>query len=52
MKATIFNRKEEEQTMASQQDAEKSELMQLFESELRNPYRGQIDLINAILAED
>lgn len=52
MKATMFNRKEEEQSMVSQQDAEKSELMQLFESELRNPYRGQIDLINAILAED
>ncbi len=48
MKATTLNRKEEEQTN-SQQDFEKSELMQLFESELRNPYRGHVDLINAIL---
>jgi len=52
MKATGIQRKEEEQQVSSPQDFEKSELMQLFESELRNPYRGQIDLINAILAED
>lgn len=38
-----------EELAAVQQDHEKSELMQLFEFELRNPYRGQIDLINAIL---
>lgn len=50
MKTTEINRKEEEQV--SSQDFEKSELMQLFESELRNPYRGQIDLINAILEEE
>jgi hypothetical protein len=48
MKANSVNHKEEEQ-VSSQQDFEKSELMQLFESELRNPFRGQIDLINAIL---
>ena len=51
MKAMNINRKEEEQ-VSSRQDFEKSELMQLFESELRNPYRGQIDLINAILEEE
>lgn len=52
MKANFVNRKEEEQQAGSQQDFEKSELMQLFESELRNPFRGQIDLINAILEEE
>lgn len=51
MKTTEIHRKEEEQ-IPSQGDFEKSELMQLFESELRNPYRGQIDLINAILEEE
>jgi hypothetical protein len=51
MKANTVNRKEEEQTNA-QQDFEKSELMQLFESELRNAYRGHVDLINAILEEE
>lgn len=51
MKANTVNRKEEEQ-INSQQDFEKSELMQLFESELRNPYRGHEDLINAILEEE
>lgn len=50
MKTKAIYRKEEEQ-LPTQQDVEKSELMQLFESELRNPYRGQIDLINAILEE-
>ncbi len=51
MKTMGINRKEEEQ-VPSQPDFDKSELMQLFESELRNPYRGQIDLINAILEEE
>jgi hypothetical protein len=51
MKTAVIHRKEEEQA-SSQQDHEKSELMQLFEAELRNPYRGQIDLINAILEEE
>lgn len=50
MKANLANYKEEELT--SDATSEKSELMQLFESELRNPYRGQIDLINAILEEE
>lgn len=50
MKANPVNHKEEEVT--SNANSEKSELMQLFESELRNPYRGQIDLINAILEEE
>ncbi len=51
MKTADIHFKEEEQVL-SQQDYEKSELMQLFESELRNPYRGQIDLINAILEQE
>lgn len=51
MKANVIIRKEEEQ-ITTTQDFEKSELMQLFEFELRNPYRGQMDLINAILEEE
>lgn len=51
MKANPVNYKKEEE-MTSDVNSEKSELMQLFESELRNPYRGQIDLINAILEEE
>lgn len=50
MKTNVFNHKEEELT--SQEDFDKSELMKLFEFELRNPYRGEIDLINAILEEE
>lgn len=51
MKATMIYRKEEEQQNPAT-EFDKSELMQLFEFELRNPYRGQIDLINAILEEE
>lgn len=52
MKATFANYKEEETVSASAADGEKSELMQLFESEVHNPYRGQMDLINAILSSE
>lgn len=52
MKATFANYKEEETVSASAAAVEKSELMQLFESEVHNPYRGQMDLINAILSSE
>ena len=51
MKANHVNHKEEE-NLTSNENFEKSELMQLFEFEIRNPYRAQIDLINAILEEE
>jgi hypothetical protein len=50
MKANHINHKEEEVT--PNQNFEKSELMQLFEFEIKNPYRAQLDLINAILEEE
>jgi len=50
MKTNFTHHKEEENVVTA--NFEKSELMQLFESEVHNPYRGQIDLINAILANE
>jgi hypothetical protein len=50
MQANYINRKEEEN--GSNENFEKSELMQLFEFEVKNPYRAQLDLINAILEEE
>ncbi|MES2130832.1 MAG: hypothetical protein V4506_00700 [Bacteroidota bacterium] len=48
---TNFSISKEENT-GSIKDSEKSELMQLFEDEIRNPYHAQIDLINAILEQE
>lgn len=50
MKVNYNNQKEEDVT--PNENFEKSELMQLFEFEIRNPFRAQIDLINAILEEE
>ncbi len=47
MEINTTNHKEEE--ISSTGDFEKSELMQLFEFEIRNPFQAQMDLINAIL---